>query len=74
MHFISNVFNTKVPIGDIILASPTGDGTAILRGHLSQTVEIGPAPGIESATSRSTIKRSTDWANPTSVISTVYSA
>ena len=74
MHFISNVFNTEVPFGDIILTSPTGDGNAILRGHLSQTVKIGPAPGIEPATSRSTIKRSTDWANPTSVISTVYSA
>ena len=30
-----NVFSTKVQIGDTILTSPTGDGTAILRGHPS---------------------------------------
>ena len=30
MHFI---FRTKVPIVDTIFASPTGDGTAILRGR-----------------------------------------
>ena len=30
-----NVFSTKVPIRDTILTSPTGDGTAILRGHPS---------------------------------------
>ena len=30
-----NVFSTKVPIGDTIFTSPTGDGTAILRGHPS---------------------------------------
>ena len=30
-----NVFSTKVLIGDTILTSPTGDGTAILHGHLS---------------------------------------
>ena len=30
-----NVFSTKVPIGDTIFKSPTGDGTAILRGHPS---------------------------------------
>ena len=28
-----NVFSTKVIIRDTILTSPTGDGTAILRGH-----------------------------------------
>ena len=28
-----NVFSTKVGIGDSIFTSPTGDGTAILRGH-----------------------------------------
>ena len=27
------VFSTKVLIGDTIFTSPTGDGTAILRGH-----------------------------------------
>ena len=30
-----------------------------------KTLSIGPAPGIEPATSRSAVKRSTDWANPT---------
>ena len=30
-----NVFSTKAPIGDTIFTSPTGDGTAILRGHPS---------------------------------------
>ena len=29
-----------------------------------ETLSIGPVPGIEPATSRSTVKRSTDWANP----------
>ena len=32
-----------------------------------KTLSIGPAPGIEPATSRSVIKRSTDWANPAAV-------
>ena len=30
-----NVFSTKVLIGDSIFTSPTGEGTAILRGHPS---------------------------------------
>jgi len=30
-----NVFITKVLIEDTIFTSPTGDGTAILRGHPS---------------------------------------
>ena len=30
--FEFNVFSTKVLIGDTIFTSPTGDGTAILRG------------------------------------------
>ena len=29
-----------------------------------KTLSIGPPPGIEPATSRSAVKRSTDWANP----------
>ena len=29
-----------------------------------KTLSIGPAPGIEPATSRSAVKRSTDWAKP----------
>ena len=37
MHFYLsiNVFSMKVLIGDTIFTSPTGDGTAILRGHPS---------------------------------------
>ena len=31
-----NVFSTKVLIGDIIFTSPTGNGTANLRGHPSR--------------------------------------
>ena len=33
LYLCSNVFSTKVGIGDSIFTSPTGDGTAILRGH-----------------------------------------
>ena len=32
-----------------------------------KTLSNGPAPGIELATSRSAVKRSTDWANPSAV-------
>ena len=32
-----------------------------------QTLSIGPVPGIKPATSRSAIKRSTDWDNPAAV-------
>ena len=31
----ANVFSTEVLIGDTISTSPTGDGTAVLRGHPS---------------------------------------
>ena len=61
----------------LILTSPNGDGTAILRGHPShakvqppagqrkylhflvifKTLSIGPAPGIEPATSRLTLSK-----------------
>ena len=39
-----------------------------------KTLSIGPAPGIEPATSRSAVKRSTDWANPAaaSILSNTY--
>ena len=33
LYFSVNVFSTKVLIGDTIFTSPTGDGTAFLRGH-----------------------------------------
>ena len=32
-----------------------------------KTLSVGPAPGIEPATSRSAVKRSTNWANPATV-------
>ena len=37
LYLIVNVFNTKVLIRDTIFTSPTGDGTAILRGHPSHS-------------------------------------
>ena len=37
-----------------------------------KTQRIGSAPGIEPATSRSAVKRSTDGANPVAVISSLY--
>ena len=62
---------------DTTFTSPSGDGTAILRGLAAcsakgvpsflsyfKTLSIGPTSEIESATSRSAVKRSTDWANP----------
>ena len=38
-----NVFSTEVLFGDTILTSPTGDGTAILRGHPSHAKVQPPA-------------------------------
>ena len=35
LYFSVNVFSTKVVIEDTIFTSPTGDGTAIIRGHPS---------------------------------------
>ena len=35
LYLSVNVFSKKVLIGDTIFMSPTGDGTAILRGHPS---------------------------------------
>ena len=35
--FEGQCISTKVPTGDTIFTSHTGDGTAILRGHLSHT-------------------------------------
>ena len=58
---------------------PAGDNTNVIRSQSSQSkkiefsyltrsghgiTSIGPAPGIKPSTSRSAIKRSTDWANP----------
>ena len=33
LYLSDNVFSSKVLIGDTIFTSPTGHGTAILRGH-----------------------------------------
>ena len=35
LYLSVNVFSMKVLIGDTILTSPTGEGTAILHGHPS---------------------------------------
>ena len=35
LYLSVNVFSMKVLIEDTIFTSPTGDGTAILHGHLS---------------------------------------
>ena len=43
LYLSVNVFSTKVLIGDTILTSPTGDGTAILRGHPSHAKVQSPA-------------------------------
>ena len=40
-----------------------GKGSTFTSQLSVKTLSIGPAPRIEPATSRSAIKRSTDWAN-----------
>ena len=70
-----NVFIAKVLfiIWDTIFTSPAGDGTTILGGHLShtkvyfKTLSFDLVRGIEPVTSCSTVKLSTDLANPTAV-------
>ena len=78
LHLSANVFTTKVLIVDTIFTSPTGDGTAILRGHPShakvqrlpsffsyfKTLSNAQVPGIEPATFHSAVMRSTDCALP----------
>ena len=85
-HFIwvSTYLARKHYLGTLFFTSPTGDGTAILRGQPShakvqplrqylqfsvifKTLSIGPVLGIEPATSRSAVKRSTDWAKAAAV-------
>ena len=78
--WVSMYFSTKVLTGNTIFKSPTGDETAILRGpaifrakavpsfpSYFKTLSIDPLSGIEPATSRSTIKSSTDWDNRAAV-------
>ena len=38
LYLSVNVFSTKVPIENTIFTSPTGDETAILRGHPSRVI------------------------------------
>ena len=61
MHFILSVtvFSTRVIIfiGDAIFTSPTGDGTAILCGHLSQA-KVKPFAGQKHYLHFSVILRS----------------
>ena len=52
-------------------SSEPREGLAICRAkavpsflRYFKTLSIGPTPGIEPTTSRSAVKRSTDWANP----------
>ena len=55
-------------------SSESREGLAICRAKAvpsflsySKTLNVGPVAGIEPATSRSAVKRSTDWANPAAV-------
>ena len=88
LYLSVNGFSTKALIRDTIFTSPTGDGTATEPGEglaicrvkavpslLShfKTLSIGSVPGIEPATSRSAVKRSTNWANPASVKLFIFS-
>ena len=66
------------PSGDGIAipwSSEPREGLAICRAKVLpsflsyfKTLSIGPTAGIEPATSRSAVKRSIDWANPTAEI------
>ena len=46
---------------------PAGQRKYLHFSVIFKTLSIGPAAGIEPATSRSVVKRSTDWANPAAV-------
>ena len=70
-----NVFSTKVLIEDmtaiLICSSEPRQGEAVCRGKavssflsFCKTMSIGPAPGIDPATSCFAVKRSNNWANP----------
>ena len=63
LHSSVNVLSSKVLIGDSIFASVTSIAKGV-RSFLSyfKALSNGPAPGIEPSTSRSAVKRSTDWA------------
>ena len=50
---------------------PAGQRKYLHFSVIFKTLSIGLAPGIEPATFRSAVKRSTDWANPAAVINTL---
>ena len=72
LYLSVNVFSTKVLIGDTIFTSPTGatrrssrscsaKGVASFLSYFNTlSIAIAPVSGIEPATSRSVVKRSTD--------------
>ena len=70
LYLSVNVFSTKVLIGDTIFTSPTGATRRSSRSCSAKrvpsflsyfkTLSIPPVSGIEPATSRSVVKRSTD--------------
>ena len=55
LYLSLNVFSTKVLIGDTIFTSPTGDGTAILRGHPSHAKVRPAACRVKGAPSFSSV-------------------
>ena len=77
LYLSVNVFSTVVLTGDrhFTWSSQPREGLAICRAKVVlsfvshfKTLRVGPVQGIEPATSRSAVKRSTDWANPAAAI------
>ena len=65
--FLRFLLETRPPFYVVIRATrrtnrSQGKGSTFLSQF--KTLSIGPATGIEPVTSRSAVKRSTDWANP----------
>ena len=48
LYLSVNVFSRKVLIEDTIFTSPTGDGTAIIRGHPREGLPVCRAKGVPS--------------------------
>ena len=88
LYLSVNVFSTKALIGDTIFTFPTGDGTAILRGHPSHG-KVQPlrqylrfsviffktlsiGPVRGIKPAIPTTSRSADWANPATVIESTW--
>ena len=64
--FLRPQLETGPPFYVVIRASRRSSHMQAVPSFLSyfKTLSIGPVPGIEPTTSRSAVKRSTDWANP----------